>query len=225
MTPNFFTKEVAQRYDERNSRLNRISEAMHFLIGLVLKNLPEKSKVLCVGAGTGAEIIFMAEAFPQWSFVALEPSLDMLNICRERVQALGYAERCEFFHGYINDYEPGEFDAVLSVLVAHFIKKEDRQAFFNNMTSRLRTGGCLINVELSYDLDSPDFAQMLKGWEEVQRLMGATPESIAALPALLRNTLHILQPSATESFMRASGIAMPVRFFQALMMCGWYGTK
>ena len=52
---------------------------MHFLIGLVLKELPTDARILCVGVGTGAEIFSLAEEYPEWTFVGVDPSADMLE--------------------------------------------------------------------------------------------------------------------------------------------------
>lgn len=222
----FFNKEMAERYDERNRKLAPISECLHFLMGLVLKELPPRSRVLCVGAGTGAEIVSLSQTFPEWTFVALEPSLSMLNVCRERIKDLGAAERCEFVHGYIHDLpNRAEFDAVVSLLVGHFIKRDDKLNFFRDMTARLRSGGYLIHAEISFDLDSAEFPSMLKNWEAVQSLMGATSESLASLPQQLKEVLSVLPPTEMEDLIRQSGVDKVVRFFQALMICGWYGKK
>lgn len=222
----FFTEEAAQVYDEKNSKLLPISGCVHFLIGLILKDLPARARILCVGAGTGAEILTLSRTFPEWSFVALEPSLAMLNVCRERIESAGVADRCEFVHGYVQDL-PGEpiFDAALSVFVAHFVAREERSKFFRHMTDRLRSDGYLINVEISFDLDSVEFPSMLKNWEAVQTLMGATPDSLATLPKQLKEVLTVIPPQETEALLRDSGIGCPVRFFQALMIHGWYGKK
>jgi len=222
----FFTKEAAQLYDQKNSKLQRIADCMHFLIGLALKDLPARSKILCVGVGTGAEILSLAQTFPEWTFVGLDPSAGMLDMCRERIGEAGLAERCEFVHGYVEDL-PAElvFDATLSVLVAHFVPREQRAGFFSHMTRHLRPGGYLVNAEISFDLDSAEFPTMLTGWQEVQKLMGATPESLAMLPKQLKEVLTVLPPAETEALLRDSGIACPVRFFQALLIHGWYGKK
>lgn len=222
----FFNKEAAEKYDERNSKLARISDCLHFLTNLVLKDLPEHARILCVGVGTGAEIISLAQAFPKSTFVALDPSQNMLDVCRERMKKIGLAERCEFIHGYVQDYDgPAEFDAVLSILVAHFVKNDERLSFFKAMTERLRIGGYLVNAEISFDLSSQEFPLMLQGWEGVQTLMGATPESLATLPFQLREMLSVISPQETEDLLRKSGILMPVKFFQALMIAAWWGKK
>lgn len=222
----FFTKEAAQLYDEKNSKLSRITDCVHFLMGLILKDLPARSRVLCVGAGTGAEILWLSRTFPEWTFVALDPSLAMLDICRERLQGAGVADRCEIVHGHVQDL-PGEpaFDAVLSAFVAHFVARDQRSSFYRNMASRLRKDGYLVNVEISFDLDSAEYPSMLGNWAEVQRLMGATPDTLAALPKQLKEVLTVMPPIETEALIRESGIECPVRFFQAFMIHGWYGKK
>lgn len=222
----FFTHETAKSYDERNRKLAHISDCLHFLIGLVLRDLPPRSRILCAGAGTGAEILSLSRVYPDWTFVALDPSQAMLDVCRERLTEAGLADRCEFVHGYVQDL-PNQlnFDAALSVLVGHFVKREERLGFFKHLTDRLRIGGYLVNAEISFDLGSTEFPSMLQRWEAVQTLMGATPESLAALPKQLKEVLTVLPPEETENLIRQSGIDVPVRFFQAFMISAWYGKK
>lgn len=223
----FFNKELAQKYDERNSKLAPISECLHFLMSLMLKDLrSQQARVLCVGVGTGAEILSLAHIFPEWTFVGLDPSVDMLNVCRERVRTAGWQNRCEFVQGYIQDLPRSEpFDVAVSLLVAHFIKKQERLSFFQHITEHLQNGGHLVNAEISSDLNGPEFPFMLEGWAQVQTLMGATPESLTSLPKLLRETLTVLPPQETEALLKQSGIAQPLRFFQALMISAWWGRK
>jgi tRNA (cmo5U34)-methyltransferase len=224
--PDFFTKEAAQGYDERNSKLSKISDALHFLTGLALKDLPPNARVLCAGAGTGAEILSLSKVYPGWEFTALDPSQSMLEVCRRNMENAGLLDRCEFVHGYTAGLPQGQdFDAVLSIFVGHFIKREERLNFYREMTIRLRPGGYLVNAEISFDLGSEEFPSMLKGWEAVQEKMGATAESLTNLPKILHEVLTVLPPGETEELIRRSGIATPVRFFQAFMICAWFGLK
>jgi tRNA (cmo5U34)-methyltransferase len=221
-----FNAQAARLYDERNSKISPIAECLHFLIQLALRDLPTQSRALCVGVGTGAEILKLAKAFPEWTFLGLDPSTAMLDVCREKLTAAGVLDRCELMHGYVQDAPEGEaFDVALSVFVAHFVTRDERQDFFRNMTSRLKSGGQLVNAEISFDLNAPECAAMLKHWEGMQGLMGATPESIANLPRLLRELLAILPPQETEALLRHSGISAPLRIFQAFMICAWQGKK
>ena len=53
-TAGFFNQEMADAYDRRNSALKPISDGLHFLMRLVLNDLPADARLLCVGVGTGA---------------------------------------------------------------------------------------------------------------------------------------------------------------------------
>ena len=222
----FFNEEMAQAYDERNSKLAPIKDALLFSTSLLLKKLSNTSKVLCVGAGTGSEIIYLANTFPQWSFVALEPSKSMLDVCKKRVNDSGIGTRCEYVQGYVQDLPEGEsFQAVLSLFVGHFVPRTERVTYFQNMIKRLHKGGYLVSAEISFDLESKEYPLMLDKWREVQTLMGGTPETLANLPTQLKEVLTVLPPSTTEEQIRQGGLSCPIRFFQALMICGWFGEK
>ncbi|MEK2690742.1 class I SAM-dependent methyltransferase [Bdellovibrio sp. GT3] len=226
MNNNYFPPEAALVYDEKNKKLAPISENMLFLIRLLLKELPAQSKILCVGAGTGNEILALAHFYPEWKFVALDPSAGMLDVCRKRLTDAGLADRCEFIHGYIHDTPPEvKYDAVLSILVAHFIHSDERLTYFKTIQDRLLPKGYLVNTEISYDLNSTEFPSMLENWKTIQSLMGGTHESLAKLPEVLRSMLSVLPPKQTEDILRDSGFPLPVRFFQAFMICGWYAQS
>ncbi len=222
----FFTEDISAAYDKRNSALEPISANMHFLIRLLLQGLPQNARILCVGVGTGVEILSLANAYPEWSFVGVDPAAPMLDVCHQRLIQAGVRERCELIHGYVQDVPSGaHFDAVLSILVGHFVPRDERLEFYTCMQDRLKPQGFFINTELSFDLETTAFPNMLEGWSQVQKLMGATPESLEALPRMLRDTLCVLSPADVENLIRDAGIQVPVRFLQSFMIHGWYGKK
>lgn len=224
-TTGFFSSEAAEAYDRRNAGLRPISEALHFLMRLALIDLPADARVLCVGVGTGAEILSLAAACPGWTFVGVDPSAEMLEVGRRRLEKAGMMDRVELIHGYLDDVAETGFDAVLALLVAHFIKRSERPAFYAAVHDRLRAGGRFLSAEISGDLDRPEFPAMLADWEQVQTLMGATPESLARLPEMLRDVLTVLPPEETERLWRNAGFALPVPFFQAFMIRGWHAVR
>lgn len=225
-TAQFFNQEMAAHYDERNSRLAEISDSLHFLVRLVLADLPSDARILCIGVGTGAEILSLARTKTNWSFVGVDPSAPMLERCRARLKHAGLLDRCELLHGYAHDLpEGGEFDAVLSILVAHFIERDDRIELYRSVHDRLKPGGYFISAEISFDFDSPEFPEMLKNWGRVHTLMGATPDALQKLHDQLRNTLCVLPPAETEALLKNAGFALPVQFFQAVMIRGWHARK
>ena len=52
---------MSQAYDAKISRLAPIAGKMRFLIRLILKEFPPYSRALCVGVGTGAEILSLSK--------------------------------------------------------------------------------------------------------------------------------------------------------------------
>lgn len=223
--PKVFNREIADAYDRRNSALAPVSDGLHFLLRLVLADLPANARVLCVGVGTGAEILSLAEAYPGWSFVGVDPSEDMLAVGRHRLEQAGVLDRCQLLHGYVHDAPHDGFHAVVSLLVAHFIKREDRLAFYSAIHDRLKPGGHFASAEITGDLDAPEFPDVLEDWKRIQVLMGATPESLSKLADTLRNALGVLSPAETEALWRASGFPRPIPFFQAFMIRGWHAQR
>src|SRR5690606_39131043 len=58
--------QQAAGYDAQWARMAPIRESLHFLLETVFADLPEDARLLCVGAGTGAEIAHLARRFPRW---------------------------------------------------------------------------------------------------------------------------------------------------------------
>lgn len=221
----FFNQEVAEAYDRRNAGLKPISDNLHFLMGLALKDQPADARVLCVGVGTGAEILSLAGVYPGWTFVGVDPSGEMLGVARHRLGEAGVLDRCELVEGYVGDVAETGFDAVVSLLVAHFIQREDRPGFYRAVHDRLKPGGRFLSAEISADLEAPEFPAMLEDWKQVQTLMGATPESLARLGDMMRDVLGVVPPAETEALWREAGFPLPVPFFQAFMIRGWHTGK
>lgn len=224
-TSGFFSQNLALTYDERNSRLSPISDGLHFLMRLVLADLPHSARVLCVGVGTGADIFALASLRDDLSFVGVDPSADMLEVARQRLDEAGMGGRCELVQGYVEDVTGRDFDAVVSLFVAHFVQRVDRPAFYRAIHDRLAPGGRFVSAEISGDLDATVFPAMLEDWKQVQALMGANAESLAALGDTLRNVLTVVGPAETEALWREAGFAVPVPFFQAFMIRGLHAQK
>lgn len=221
----FFNQEMAEAYDRRNAGLRPISDSLHFLMGLALKDLPDDARVLCVGVGTGAEILALARVYPGWTFVGVDPSGEMLGVARHRLSEAGVLDRCALIEGYVGDVAETGFDAVVSLLVAHFIQRADRPGFYRAIHDRLKPGGRFLSAEISADLDAATFPAMLEDWKQVQTLMGATPDSLARLADMMRDVLGVLPPEETEALWRDAGFGLPVNFFQAFMIRGWHARK
>lgn len=221
-----FGKDRAKSYDQNNGHMIPIYENLHYLIKILLSELAPQSKILCVGAGTGSEIIELAEAFPTFTFVAVEPSKSMLDVCHEKLQKLNLLNRCELICGYIEDVsETNDFDAALCLLVLHHASLEDRTNIVAGVSKRLKTKGLFICAEISFDLSSNTSDDIMEKWKSMIRRSGASEEKVQNLPRLMKEHLFIQAPSEVEHMLVTNGFSSSIQFFQALLIRAWYARK
>jgi tRNA (cmo5U34)-methyltransferase len=222
-----FNQKTADAYDERFSKISPIRDNLNFLIRLVLEDLPVDARILCVGVGTGIEVVELANAYPQWRFTGVEPSAHMLDVCRSKLTKAGLMDRCDLVHGYVSDLPPGgAFNAVLCLLVTQFVTDSaKRQAMFDAMAAQLKPGGYLINAEISDDMSSAAFEDIFEKWKAMHRYAGATAEEAENIGKALSAHVAVEPPIAIERYLRTSGLSQPVEFFQSLLIHAWYARK
>lgn len=222
-----FHAERASSYDQRYARLAPLNDALHLLLRILFADLPADARLLCVGAGTGAELLSLAEHFPQWQFTAVEPAPAMLAICRQRAEAAGIASRCVFYEGYLDTLPDGTaFDAATSLLVSHFLLNEQElQQFFAQIAARLRPGGGFVNSVIASDLSSPEYARLLPIWLRMQKYAGISDEEVETIRAALGQTVAPKPLPQVAALIEASGFDAPTLFFQSLLIHAWYTKR
>ena len=219
----------ASSYDQQWSKMAPINGALHLLMSAVLSELPPKANILCVGAGTGAEILSLAQRFPEWRFTAVEPATAMLDVFRRRAEEQGIASRCVFHPGYLDSLPlNGSFDAATAFLVSQFIQERHvRAAFFQSIAERLCPAGILLSSDLAGDLAATDCQDLLDVWFRVMSGSGSlpSPEGIERMREAYRRDVAILPPQDVGDIIRSGGFETPVRFFQAGMIHAWYAKR
>jgi tRNA (cmo5U34)-methyltransferase len=222
-----FDREFASSYDRRFAKLAPMHNALHLLIRMVLSELPNDARVLCVGVGTGSELIDLAQTFPQWKFTAVEPAAPMLDICRQKAEEYGIASRCTFHEGYLDSLPASDpFHAATCLLVSHFfIQQEERRNFFRQIAARLLPDGYLVSSDLASDMSSSAYQSLLEVWvrmlinpempaEEIEKFLTSYGRDVALLP-----------PQEVEAIIASSGFDTPVLFFQTLLIHAWYTKR
>jgi tRNA (cmo5U34)-methyltransferase len=225
--PTPFDQAHANAYDERFSRLAPLRDALHLLIGAVFFDLPEDAKVLCVGVGTGQEVIALAARFPKWEFALVDPSNDMLKVCRRNTDAHGITSRCQFHEGYLDSFSPAApFDAATSLLVSQFILEPSARArFFQSIAERLKPRGLLATADLASDLTSTSSQGLLEVWLRLMQETGLKPDQFDRVRATYKNDLAILPEDAVHTLVASNGFENPILFFKAGLIHAWYARR
>ncbi|MBS7456002.1 class I SAM-dependent methyltransferase [Coralloluteibacterium stylophorae] len=219
--------QQAAGYDRQWAKTAAIRECLYFLLEPLLAGLPAEARVLCVGAGTGAEMARLAQAFPGWRFTAVEPSGAMLEACRARAEAEGIAGRCDFHRGFLDSLPAGApYDAATCFLVSQFIvDRAARTAFFAGIAARLRPGGLLASSDLAADTAAPAYDILLPAWMRMMAAADVPLEALARIREAYARDVAVLPPAEVAALIAAGGFGDPVQFFQAGLIHGWLSRR
>lgn len=221
-----FDRQAAS-YDDQWKKLAPLREALYLLMRAVFSGLPRDAHVLCAGAGTGAEAIYLANEFPQWRFTLVEPSSAMLDVCRQRIEERGFASRCVFHAGYLDSLPLSDaFDAATCLLVSQFmLDREARSGFFRAIAQRLKPGGILVSSDLASDVHSRTYENLLEVWWQLMKTADVPPDGIERLRDAYRRDVAVLPPQQIAAIIAAGGFANPTLFFQSGLIHAWYSSR
>lgn len=221
-----FGHDRAKSYDQGNAHLAPILENLQYLIHIILNELSPNSKILCVGSGTGREIVDLAESFPHFTFVAIEPSVSMMEVCREKLRERNLLHRCDLIVGDIQQLgATDQFDAAICLLVLHHTSKKGRIDIVDGVIHRLKSSGIFISAELSFDDSLNSHPDLIEKWKTLIRKSGASSEKIESLPRMMKDHLFVHTPAEVEDVLEHHGFFRPVAFFQSLLIRAWYCRK
>jgi len=222
-----FDRDHAAIYDQRYAKLAAMRDALHLLISAVFADLPVEARVLCVGAGTGHELLYLAQKFPQWRFTVVEPSAPMLEVCRRKAEECGITTRCSFHEGYLDSLPcPEPFDAATALLVSQFIlAPEARVAFFRGIADRLRPAGYLASADLAADTTSDAYQRLLDVWLRLMRKTGSPREQIEKLRSTYGREVAVLPPQQVSAIIASAGFERPTQFLQTVLIHAWFARK
>lgn len=222
-----FDQARAASYDQRFTKLAPLRDALHLLMRIILAELPQDAQVLCVGAGTGLELLDLAHNFPQWRFTAVDPAAPMLEICRQRAVEAGVAERCTFHQGYLESLPASDpFDAATCLLVSHFlVQPEQRRRLFGEIAARLRPQAYLISADLAADMTGPQYQALLPVWLRMLQYSGVPAAEIENFRASYGRDVALLPLEQVSQLIAAGGWEPPVLFFQTLLIHAWYSRR
>ncbi|MDR5170818.1 class I SAM-dependent methyltransferase [Methylobacillus flagellatus] len=219
--------QQAAGYDAQWAKTLPIRNCLHLLLDSIFAGLPVDARILCVGVGTGAELVHLAQKNPQWRFTAVEPSGPMLDVCRQRAEQEGVASRCHFHEGYLDSLaNTGLYDAATCFLVSQFILDQTaRSGFFREISRKLKPGGMLASSDLASDVESPEYEVLLRAWMNMMAAADISPEGMERMRTAYANDVGVLAPGRIASMIESGGFETPVQFFQAGLIHAWASTR
>lgn len=217
----------ASGYEEQQRKLAPVHEGLYFQLEWILSELPQDARILCVGLGAGAELSYLANKFPHWSFTAVEPSGAMLDVCRQRAEKEGFISRCVFHEGYVESLpDIGLHNAATCFMVSQFIlDNQARSKFFRSISERLKPNGILVSADLSSAVRSPEYKALLKAWVSMLHAANVPASGIEKVHTAWEKDVAILPPEDVKTIIKLGGFDLPVQFYQAGFVHGWFSRR
>jgi len=180
------------------------------------------AKVLVAGCGTGADLVEARAQRPDWQLTALDPSEEMLEAARRRLEpggpaaAAGPGPAIDWRCSTVEQLQvEGRFDGALSVLVLQSLADDGSKLnFLSGLARQLRPGGQLVLVDLMAADRSPLQPQVEAAWLAFQRASGVTAPADAL--AALSQGLHPIGLARLTALVNAAGFSDPAPVFKAL---------
>jgi tRNA (cmo5U34)-methyltransferase len=218
-----FDEERAAGYDDRIRRVAPGYEVLQAALPSVMGTLGPDARVLVVGAGTGAEILALARARPNWHFTAVDPSPDMLDRCRERVRAAGLEDRVTYVAERIEDWgPPSRFDGATAIFVSHFLQgRAAKRRFFAAIGRSLTAGAPVVFADLFAGGAVTDPERLRAAWRRWCRETGMSGEEARRAFAKMERALSFASAETLNDLLPEAGFAAPTQFYQFFLWGAW----
>ncbi|MCG2574579.1 class I SAM-dependent methyltransferase [Acinetobacter sp. ME22] len=212
---NFHDPQVVASYDQHIVKLIPGYTLIHAQIAAILQHyLPENARVLIIGCGTGYELCYLTQQHPTWSFTALDLSKTMLEAAQQR---LSKNNQIEWIQGDIRELSSQQpYDAVLSILVTHFIATSEKLDFFQSIAKHLTATGVFINV----DITQPEHIDDLAILQSVCQYTGLTAAQSQIMCQRLQQDFYLVNPQQNIAWLQQAGFAQVKSFWQMLQYQG-----
>jgi tRNA (cmo5U34)-methyltransferase len=216
----FNDPQVVAKYTEGPLRQVPGLHALHQMAGLLLhERVPSGGRVLVLGAGGGLELKALAEAYPQWHLLGVDPSAPMLELA---VQTLGpLAPGVELLEGYVDAAPVIEFDGAVCLLTMHFLSVDERLHALRELRRRLKPGAPLVMAHHSVP-DAPDEKMhWLQRHVDFMTSNGVSIANAAKAIEAMASRLPLLSPEVEVELLKQAGFERHELFYAAFTFKGW----
>ncbi|MDY6785595.1 MAG: methyltransferase domain-containing protein [Cyanobacteriota bacterium] len=223
-----FAGDRAQNYDRNILQVIPGYDLIYTLIACLLQQrLPNDASILVAGSGSGKELECLSQTNLSWQFLAVDPSPDMMEIAKAKVEERGLKTRVKFLTGLVSDV-PADFlyDAATLCLVLHFLPDDGTKLnLLENIAQRLKPNAPLILVDTYGELNSQSFKTILDTLKCYFLHNGMSRQQVEDAIARLYSQLHVTSEPRLVQLLENAGFATVNRFYSALLCGGWVAFR
>lgn len=220
----FSDPQAVARYAEGPVRQVPGFHALQQMAALLLaESVPANGRVLVLGAGGGLELKVFAEAQPDWHFVGVDPSAEMLKLAEATLGPL--TSRVELREGYIDTVPEGPFDGATCLLTLHFLSLDVRLHTLVELSRRLKPGAPLVVAHHSFAQSDDEKARWLNRYAAFAVASGVPAAHATSAIAAISSRLPLLTPEQDVALMREAGFDVVELFYAGFTFKGWVAYK
>jgi len=218
----------AQMYDQSIRIWCPDYDFIHALLPSVLNfhlgNEVEKN-ILIVGSGTGTEIINLLQLKSSWNITGVDPSAEMMNQAKEKLNASFPDSNFKLVTGTVHDLPRSQsWDAAVSILVLQFLPDDgSKLQLLQDIAQRLTKGAKLIFVDIYGEGESFMYnLELLRAFISAKVLESTTIEKGVQHIA---QDLFPISSKRLRSLLKEAGFGETHMFTKSLIFGGWITTK
>lgn len=186
---------------------------------LFAEQIPQKGRVLVLGAGGGLELKAFGDSYPKWTFDGVDPSAEMLTLAA--LTAAKHVERIDFHEGTIEVAPEGPFDAASCILVFHHTPVEQRLDILKQVRSRLKPGAPFVIAHVSFSQTEPERSQWIARHVAFGVPDGTNLAKLEHSRRAIGTRLSVLSPEQDEEMLREAGFSGVSLFYAGFSFRGW----
>jgi tRNA (cmo5U34)-methyltransferase len=224
MAKDFNNPMVVESYDEHIRKLIPGYELFHSQVNALLKTyVPAQANILVVGCGTGYELQYLAEQFPQWHFTAIDPAPNMIDKAKKHIDRSGLASQIECIVGDTSTLKNSNktFDAALAILVSHFVPVDVKAQFFQDIANSLSNTAICLSVELT----GFETLQQLESLKTLTLASGLNVKQVQVMADRITQDFALVSAEEIIELYQQAGFSLVKSFAQVLNYYGFIGFK
>ena len=224
MAKDFNNPVVVEGYDEHIRKLIPGYELIHLQVHALLETYaPRHANILVVGCGTGYELQYLAEQFPDWSFTAIDPAPNMIEKSQQHIKKLGLSDRIQLVIGdtTILPSLNQTFDVAVAILVSHFVPLDKKMIFFKDISNSLSKSGFCLSYELTQIIDT----HQLETMKNLALKTGLSAKQIQVMVSRMEQDFSLITVEEMKNTYLEAGFCSVETFAQVLNYYGFIGFK
>tara|TARA_B100000925_G_scaffold290286_1_gene275143 strand:- start:848 stop:1555 length:708 start_codon:yes stop_codon:yes gene_type:complete len=187
-------------------------------------------RILVVGPGPGDELPPLLSACPDTEFVVLEPSAQMLQICKETLESHEGSERCELVQktldgAVLSGLLQKDFGAVICHNVLHLMAADLQDQMIWSLVEQLLPGGILLISSYS-EATEPVLCDTIFSIASRRLIDRGLPSEVVDKFLTTRNTaVFSLNAERLQQILMELNCQNPIQLYQALFARLWMTKK